>query len=1078
MLSQLLCLILLAPLFFVSYPLISKPGTILAGDFPHSETTSNAFETIRWTWIENGIFSSFEIIPRYPIIGLLHFFSFLNLSPDVVSKAMIISVFLLSSFSFYFSSILFFRNKLNTYDTKFKFAAIIGSLFYAYNVWSFHRMPQWYLWLAYAFLPLFFVSVILSLRSKKIEWKYILTAVATWTIASSAIQMIIIFGLIFLSLSILFILISSNKRQNLIHIIKPIILVLSLYLLINSYWIYPYALAVRDKVVAPSRVQTEEVVSMLSRDSNFVNVLRLIEDWWCCPRTVNAVPDQTSILFSLWLPASFAVPILAFSSLLLKKYTKYIIAFCTLAIGGIFFTLGYQAPINLWPIFLFDIPIISGFNWLFREPDKWAFMISFAYSFLLAMVSLEILKFIETTKYCNILTCLFLILIVGSIALYSFPIYKDSLGKAYSPVMIPSDLYTLNNYLTNANAIKKFILMPYTGNDKPLWSQGQLINNIFYQLSTVKPSISPSTFYYNFIFDSIMSNKTTNISNLIYPFGTSYLVYHNDTSKSNYIDFLRKLYSLADVRNVENIGFFKIFKVGGQEAKELSIPMQNMAVIGGLEKLLTLNYVPSFNTITSSIFFLDSNTNRDKYHFTKNVDSIILTRNSSLALPLSFINDKYMILPFDISNHHHTSKTWSKAGTMDPLHGPFHTYVEQFGVNNWDFDYGKGLVLTWAKNTILNIPVDIPNEGNYDFFVRFLKSQQGGDIKIYLENNLLKDLTTKDQSSHFDWEQVSTLNVKKGRHILTLENVDGMNAVNLFAVLPQYEKYRLAQDAYTISSRLRNIYTFEAESNFNSNNESSTKANDISSLFHLRDNITEKQEINASGGKVLVLPSRSEVSAPVDILKPSNYVVALRVKTCTLDCSFLRVSMGNNTSNIPLVSNRSQFTWQYLKTYLNAGKNELKINSKSATELDSVVLYSTDKNNETLENIFGVPNDDLRASPAKIIDYNKIDPTKYVVKVKSQKPHLLTFAQPYDPLWTAHTEDNSYSTNSIPLFSLSNGFYINKTGEYTLVIEYKAQQWFNQGGAITIIALCAVGAYLIWRKRSQIKRLNLILNKA
>jgi hypothetical protein len=991
---------------------------------------------------------------------------------------MIISGFLISSFSFYFSSILFFRNKIDTCDTKLKLAAIIGSLFYAYNVWSFHRMPQWYLWLAYALLPLFFVSVILSLRSKKIAWKYILMAVATWTIASSAIQMIVIFGLIFLSLWILFTLISSNKKQNLIVITKPIILVLSLYLLINSYWIYPYALAVRDKVVAPSRVQTEEVVNMLSKDSNFVNVLRLIEDWWCCPRTVNAVPDQASMLFWLWLPASFAVPILAFSSLLMKKYTKYIIAFCTLAIVGIYFTLGYQAPINLWPIFLFHIPIISGFNWLFREPDKWAFMISLAYSFLLAIVSSEILKFIERTRYHSILTCVFLILIVGSIALYSFPIYKDSLEKAYSPVMIPSDSDKLNNYLTNANAIKKFILMPYTGNDKPLWSEGQLINNIFYQLSTVKPSISPSPSYYNFIFDSVMSNKTKNISNLIYPLGTSYLVYHNDTSKSNYIDFLRKLYSLDDVRNLENIGFFKIFKAGGEQAKELNIPRQNMAVLGGLENLLTLNYVPSFNTITSSLFFLDSNTNRDKYDYTKNVDSIILNRNSSLALPLSFVDDKYMIKPFDISNNHHTSKTWSKAGTMDPLHGPFHSYVSQFGVGNWDFDYAKGLVLTWAKNNILNIPVDTPNDGYYTFFVRFLKSQQGGDIKIYFENNLLKDLITKDRISHFDWEQVSTLNVKKGRHILTLENVDGMNAVNLFAVLPQYESDRLSQDAHTISSDLRNIYTFEAESNFSNNNDTSTKTNSISSLFHPRDNVIEKQETNTSSGKVLVLPSQSEISSTVDILKPSNYVVALRVKTCTLDCSFLRVSMGNNTSNIPLISNRSQFTWQYFKTYLNTGKNELKINSKSASELDSVVIYSTDKNNETLENIFGVPNVDLRAPPAKIMDSNKIDPTKYVVKVKSQKPHLLTFAQPYDPLWTAHTEDNSYSTHSIPLYSLSNGFYINKTGEYRLVIEYKAQAWFNQGSTITIISLCVLGGYLIWRKRSHIKRLNQILNKA
>src|SRR5690242_8769166 len=306
----------------------------------------NSFKTIRWTWIENGIFDSSEIIPRYPIIGLLHIFASVDITSDIISKLMIIFGFFACSISFYFCSIHFFKGKINNnYDTKFKLAVIVGSLFYAYNVWSFHRMPQWYLWIAYALLPVFFISTIFSFRRDTRRWRYILASVMAWTIASSAVQMIIIFGLIFIGVSILFVIINFRNKKR--YLAKPVLLILSLYLLINAYWIYPYILSSREKEVAPSRVQTEEIVKLLSRDSNFLNVFRLIEDWVCCPRTVNVEPSQTSLLSVLWLPASFVIPILAFSSLLIKKHTKYVIAFSILALIGIFLTLGYQAPINI-----------------------------------------------------------------------------------------------------------------------------------------------------------------------------------------------------------------------------------------------------------------------------------------------------------------------------------------------------------------------------------------------------------------------------------------------------------------------------------------------------------------------------------------------------------------------------------------------------------------------------------------------------------------------------------------------------------------------------------------------------------
>ena len=1063
--TTLLFLLLIVPVFFIAYPLLVKPGTILGGDFPYAETTYNSFKTIRWTWIENGIFNSSEIIPRYPIIGLLHIFASVNITSDIISKLMIIFGFFACSISFYFCSIHFFKGKINSnYDTKFKLAVIVGSLFYAYNVWSFHRMPQWYLWIAYALLPVFFISTIFSFMRDTRRWRYILASVMAWTIASSAVQMIIIFGLIFIGISILFVIINfRNKKRYLAELAKPVLLILSLYLLINSYWIYPYILSSREKEVAPSRVQTEEIVKLLSRDSNFLNVFRLIEDWVCCPRTVNVEPSQTSLLSVLWLPASFVIPILAFSSLLIKKHTKYVIAFSILAIIGIFLTLGYQAPINIWPVFLFYTPFLSSFNWIFREPDKWAFMIAFAYSFLISIVCFEVLKFSERIRYKNTIVCGFLILALGSIAVYSYPIYKDSLWKAYSPVVIPNDLTKLNNYLVHANDIQKFVFMPYTGVDRHTWSQGQLINDIFYQLSLVTPNISPSPLYYSLITDSISSNKTNNINNLIYPLGTAYLIYHNDTINPRYLDLLNKLDSTNGLKNIENIGFFKVFKAGSRDARELNIPKQNIVLIGGLDKFLTMNSVDSFSSIDSSLFFLDSATKIEKYEYAKHAaDTLILDRNSTDNLPLSFVDDRYIISPFDATNHHFASEMWSKAGAMDPLHGPFHTYLNQFGIGNWDFDYGKGLVITWAKNSRLNIPLEVERNDNYFLYMRYLKNQQGGTIRLYLDNKLIKELITKDQSNKFTWENTGTFNLIKGKHYtLTLENVEGFNAVNIFALLPPNEKNMLEYQAHTLSNSTRNMFMVEAESGFY-NIPTNDNNNNINPNFNGTSIISQKYGTRASNGEVLVLSPHSEIFTTLNILKPSNYVVALRAKTCAT-CTFLKISIGNTSSNVPLKNKEEQLKWLYFSAYLQPGENKLKIASDSGTDLDSVIVYSTNKKQETLQDVFVSKLD----PPAKITEYKKIDPTKYVVKVEAKKSHLLVLAEPYDPLWVASI-DNKFNVNSIPIYSTANGFYINRTGEYTLTIEYQAQKWFTDGLTISIATIAALAGYLIWKRRKYI----------
>jgi hypothetical protein len=93
------------------------------------------------------------------------------------------------------------------------------------------------------------------------------------------------------------------------------------------------------------------------------------------------------------------------------------------------------------------------------------------------------------------------------------------------------------------------------------------------------------------------------------------------------------------------------------------------------------------------------------------------------------------------------------------------------------------------------------------------------------------------------------------------------------------------------------------------------------------------------------------------------------------------------------------------------------------------------------------------------ITYEEINPTQYTVHVNASKPFYLVFSETYDDDWVA-----SISGQQIPnqyhftANGYANGWYINKTGTYTITLEYWPQNLFYIGGAISATAfiLCMV----------------------
>lgn len=95
-------------------------------------------------------------------------------------------------------------------------------------------------------------------------------------------------------------------------------------------------------------------------------------------------------------------------------------------------------------------------------------------------------------------------------------------------------------------------------------------------------------------------------------------------------------------------------------------------------------------------------------------------------------------------------------------------------------------------------------------------------------------------------------------------------------------------------------------------------------------------------------------------------------------------------------------------------------------------------------------------SEAKI-DYQKINSTKYKVSVSNLKTaSFLVFSESYDPSW--QLDDKS----SIPVYSLLNGFRIERNGEY--ILEFKAQRFVLEGLLITGITVVSIGILMLLLK--------------
>ena len=271
-------------------------------------------------------------------------------------------------------------------------------------------------------------------------------------------------------------------------------------------------------------------------------------------------------------------------------------------------------------------------------------------------------------------------------------------------------------------------------------------------------------------------------------------------------------------------------------------------------------------------------------------DKIILDDKQDLLFYF-LDNNSTLVEPFTTTRNHQPSKVWSAARTNDPLHGPFHVHLEKFGINNTQMDYNKGLVLTWGGDE-LHMPLEVKDTTDYHLFVRYLESEAGGEMKVSLDGRTTNSIFTKSSENKFVWKDIGTFNdLPTGEHTLILQNEKGLNAVNIFALIPSDALIELNDKVDNFIERSKLIYILNSD--------------DLLTQGSGKTIIDEQSNQTA-----LIIDPHSSAYRDINLPKTSNYTIAINAKTCQ-ECQTLNVSIGSISKGFSLQSPTEGFQWFY-----------------------------------------------------------------------------------------------------------------------------------------------------------------------
>lgn len=706
----------------------------VAHDFPFL-TTNEMLARLSapqiWTFHSSEGFGAYtvSILWNWPLNLLIGVLAQLGLSHNLIMLiTFIVPTFLIGYYSI---SRLLKEFKFN------KTAVYIGSLVFLFNSYLLMVIDggQFSIGLAYAIFPLVYLKITTALNDT--FYKKIIASLLTALLSIFDIRFIFILVIL---LFIRFIFNIKNNLKNIASWFATGLVIGSVLLLLNAYWIMPAVLS-----QAPTLPANYDSLSQLS-ELSFANVghatLFMHPHWF---KNIFGQITDLSILFIFY-------PIAAFTGLLFGNKSKYInreIGFyLLLLIISIIFIKGDNEPLNIYP-FLFEK--VPGFS-LFRDPTKFFVLLSISYSVLIANLANKLNK-----KFIYVFLLFIFLLIIPILR-------RETTGVFSSPKNI-EDFKNINEILEEDQTFGRILWLPsrhkygHSSEIHPAIEGLRIAANRTFAIGRV--GIYEQ---FNFIRDAKFMNQIFDLT------GIEYIAFPKDTNKD-----LKK----------EEEDYYRVFK--GQLS---NLDWLDQVYESDVLQLYKNQEVEDKFFLTKKSFVVN---NSDKIF--SRFDNKLNLSDNALFFENKFKNEKIISLAKIIPPEPDFTGWWSRKSDFIWVRD----FLEQkYKITNQDFDYGYGYAFA-EGDLSLSINDDLI-ESNEFLYARVLKNSLGGGISFFQGNNLISKINTKDENpeivvrtlagfenieeihyeyadSKFEWIKIGKLILDRTINVRTFGELNVVNAL-------------------------------------------------------------------------------------------------------------------------------------------------------------------------------------------------------------------------------------------------------------------------------------------------------------
>lgn len=1074
------------------------------------------------TWMPNPNFG-FDMSSEMgliPLVALPALISYLGVSIFNVQKVLLVSWFLILSFS----TFMFFWELFPKRDQWI--IRLTGTFIYLFNfhIYSFWLQGEQPMLSSYVILPLFALILYRFAVGKTGLFKTaVLLNIVYLFFSSGGIRGVPLIGPVILtSLSMFaYFVIINWKEKGFSYVVRFIYLGLLFVLILlplNGYWIFPFISSFSHEfnnqvTIAGGKEGAISWARFVSTHDSFLNLFRLQGDnnWYSTPFLwSNAYLTNPFLIL-----ASFIFPTLAFLAPLFAKdrlNRKIILLFAALALISLFFAAGAHPPFG--GIYIYMMEHIPGFA-TFRSA-YYKFMPNVYFSFgVLVGYSVYSLSLRFKNKARVLTGVLFLLFILT----YHYPYFQNTnaaFNKPFTTLLkVPDYVTEFGKMIDASNIREKTLVVPQTNvrNTIKTYTWGYYGSFSLFALMTDKPFVQYDAYLFNDSANALINtmynklreqdfvgfNRVAGITGIKYILLTKDTAYNYQLAPQEIPSTYEKI--LSDERYFKKIWsrgewvFYEIIDKNIQpvvsvipdvsvirpNASELSTYFSlssnsfvladqiDSAILKKLEKseelvghpcisctLLTVQELPKIeyqNVLPGSLLY-SLKLKRDDELFAKATTS---EQRVDVALGLSI---KRVSELFGIAASPYTEEELSKF--INPA---------RLMLGYWD------VVDEYLKRDLLYPDYTMIEKIHRYAFVQndaLERLSKSGVASVSPElSSTILDVSTK--MSEIDSKLVIILEEKDWVRNFLYKVDKNKNIEDLSVSWLRQDKMR--DELY-----IEPIVTMEEET-------SGYEKVSALSYYHLKDGKMINVEVQNvpdilidKRTETISMPGSNKVCIVYTVDKyrfdKKYYLSVAALDEKTPKAIYVKMARGSfktqDTKPVDLNLLNPYFT--FVPVNKKDAVSEFEFTGQPNDKSASLYLCTDDTfdpeqafsdvtlREQITPDLYSFTTSEQKKNTLPTISYKKINATKYTVSVKNAKePYILSFLQTSSPNWIL-TINGLEQKDKFMLNGFANGWLIDEKGNYEMVLEFRTQQAFHKGIAVTIISFSLVLVYLLWNK--------------